>query len=87
MILPTKGVDASRALLSVGAEVLSLLDEPKTLSRAWEEIRDRRARQGYSATLSFDWFILSLDFLYSVGALDYRRGRLVRRLAEAGDDS
>jgi hypothetical protein len=78
MILPTKGVDASRALLAIGADVLELLEEPKTVSRAWEEIRILRESKNYNTLLSFDWFILCLDFLFTVGTLRYDRGRLVR---------
>jgi hypothetical protein len=81
MILPTKGVEPDRALLTVGAEVLRLLDYPKTLSRVWEELR--RGREGSSAetTLTFDWFVLSLDLLYAVGAIEFTRGKLKKAKA------
>lgn len=32
-----------QALIAVGAELLSLLDEPKTVSRLWDELRRARA--------------------------------------------
>ncbi len=44
MILPTKGIQADRALLAVGADILRLLDEPKTVSRLWDEMRAYRNR-------------------------------------------
>ncbi|GHO94589.1 hypothetical protein KSF_046370 [Reticulibacter mediterranei] len=37
MILPTKRLGPERAMLTVGAEILSLLTEPKTVSRLWHE--------------------------------------------------
>lgn len=76
MILPTKGVALDRALLSVGAEILRRLDRPKTVSRLWEQVRDRR--QGLSNGIAYEWFTLALDLLYTLGALDLDDG-LIRR--------
>jgi hypothetical protein len=73
MILPTKGIGADTALLAVGAQVLRCLDEPKTVSRTWEEVRRGRTRP-----ISFDWFVLALDLLFLVDALSVEGGRLVR---------
>jgi ABC-3C biological conflict system middle component len=84
MILPTKGINADRALLSVGADILRLLDEPKTVSRLWDEARLTRIMRKTSATLSFDWFVLALDLLYALGIVELEQGRLVRRSASAG---
>lgn len=39
MILPTKGISPSKALLSIGAGILRELDEPKTVSRLWCDFR------------------------------------------------
>lgn len=77
MILPTKRLSPDKALITVGAEILRLLTEPKTVSRTWEEIRQsRKDREG--DRLTYDWFVLALDLLYSLGALTLERGRLVR---------
>ncbi|WP_303902909.1 ABC-three component system middle component 6 [Thiohalomonas denitrificans] len=75
MILPTKGIGPDKALLSVGAFILRELDEPKTVSRLWSDLR--RVEEGPPA-LTFDWFVLSLDLLYLMGTLDYIGGRVVR---------
>lgn len=77
MILPTKGVAADRALLSIGADVLRKLDRPKTVSLLWDSVRDRRS--SLLETVSYDWFLLSLDLLYTLGAIDFEDGRLARR--------
>ena len=74
MILPTKGVAADRALISVGAEILRHLDGPKTVSRLWDEVR-ADPRQHPSVT--FDWFTLALDLLYTVGVVDYAAGKIL----------
>lgn len=78
MILPTKGVEPERALLTVGAELLHLLDEPKTVSRVWADLRRERAESESDAVLTYDWFVLALDLLYTLGAIDLNRGRLER---------
>lgn len=76
MILPTKGLAADRALLSVGAEILRHLDRPKTVSRLWEQLRHRQS--SLLEAIPYDWFLLALDFLYSLGAVDFEDGRLRR---------
>jgi hypothetical protein len=80
MILPTKHVRPDRALIGVGAEVLQILKRPMTMSRLWDEVRGRRSLNAPNAPIDYKWFILSLDLLYTIGALDFDRG-LVRRVA------
>ena len=76
MILPTKGLAADRALLSVGGEVLRRLDQPKTVSRLWEQMRHRQS--SLLDAIPYDWFLLSLDMLFIVGAVELADGRLRR---------
>ncbi|HEY1888156.1 MAG TPA: ABC-three component system middle component 6 [Roseiarcus sp.] len=75
MILPTKHIRPNRALLSVGGDLLSRLREPLTVSRLWDEVRAARARGG---TINYDWFVLALDLLFMVGAVELDRG-LIRK--------
>jgi hypothetical protein len=82
MILPTKHVRPDRALIGVGAEVLEILKRPMTMSRLWDEIRGRRTLLTPNAPIDYQWFVLSLDLLYVIGAVDLERG-LVRRRASA----
>jgi len=79
MILPTKHIRPERALIGVGAEVLGILKHPMTMSRLWDEIRSRRSLHAPNAPIDYQWFILSLDFLYMTGALNFERG-LVRKV-------
>ncbi len=80
MILPTKHVRPDRALIGVSAEVLQILNRSMTMSRLWDEVRGRRSLHAPNAPIDYQWFILSLDLLYAIGALDFDRG-LVRRVA------
>jgi len=79
MILPTKHLRVDRSLLYVGAEVLSLLSEPKTVSRLWDELKHLRTRAGSESPLGYDWFVLSLDLLYMLGIVAFDRGRIRRK--------
>lgn len=76
MILPTKGLAVDRALLSIGADALRRLDRPKTVSRLWELMNEQRS--SLSAAVAYDWFVLSLDLLFALGAVEYEDGRLRR---------
>lgn len=61
-------------MLGVGAVLLPMLEEPKTVSGLWEAYRDQNG-------VSFDWFILSLDLLFAVGAITFNKGLIARKLA------
>ena len=78
MILPTKHIRPDRALIGVGAEVLDALGEPMTMSMLWDKIRFRRSAGNSSSVLDYRWFVLTLDLLYMIGAVDLERG-LIRR--------
>jgi len=78
VILPTKYLPHDRALLSVGAEILAQLKEPRTVSELWECVREDRQSKITATPLSFDWFVLALNLLYAVTAIEYSNG-VVRR--------
>lgn len=82
MILPTKGIPPRRALISLGGEVLRLLAETKTISRLWDDFRKSRVP---AADVTFDWFVLSLDLLFLLGAVEFERGRVRRVSADRGE--
>lgn len=77
MITPTKGVAPDRSLLAVGARILPVLDEPRTVARAWSLFREREAARARHVRVSFGWFTLALDLLYALGLVDLRGGALV----------
>lgn len=76
MILPTKHLAEDRALLSVGALVLRRLSSPRSVSSLWEDLKKSADQQG--APLPYDWFVLSLDLLFILGAVEFRQGQLRR---------
>lgn len=78
MILPTKHIRGDRALIGVGGEILRLLKQPMTVSRLWDEIREARAAYAPSSPMSYEWFVLALDLLFMMGAVNLDRGVLNR---------
>lgn len=78
MILPTKGISPERSLLGIGGDVLGILKHPMSVSEVWT-IYKRQANLGRRDFVSFDWFILALDLLYTIGAVSLSsNGRLVK---------
>ena len=77
MILPTKHLPPERSLLGIGAEVLFMLERPKTVTRLWADIRERRGEA--ANMLTFDWFVLALNLLFALDAVEMSRGRLSKR--------
>lgn len=76
MLLPTKRISQERSLLVIGAGVLRLLNESKTVSRLWEEVRNQANDKGDTQAVTYSWFILTLDFLYVIGAVDIDHGHI-----------
>ena len=80
MILPTKHIRPDRALLTVGGDLLDALRQPMTLSRLWDYVRAKRGNPGEPAPINYDWFILALDLLFMINAVELERG-LLRKTA------
>ena len=79
MILPTKGVPPSKALITVGAEVLSILGRsPLSVSGIWLRFNEQQ-EASESMAVSYDWFILALDLLYLLGVIQITGQGLIRR--------
>lgn len=74
MILPSKHLSSDRALLTIGARLLHSLNEPKTVSALWDLVRRRRDIRSVHGPLSYEWFVLSLDLLHAVKAIDFDNG-------------
>jgi hypothetical protein len=80
MVLPSKHLPQNRALLSIGSVVLSLLRKPKTVSAVWEELRVSSVeRLSNTPDLTYDWFVLVLDLLFSLNAVELSGGLLSRQ--------
>ena len=78
MLMPTKHIKTENALVGVGAEVLALLDREKTVSTLFRDLQSWR-NENELTTVHFDWFLLALDFLFSVDAVRFESG-IVRKM-------
>lgn len=78
MILPTKRLGPDRALITLGAEILSLLTEPKTVSHLWDELGHPQGEHTTRPKVNYDWFILTLDLLYVLGSIELDHGKIWR---------
>ena len=71
-ILPTKHTTVARSLLGVGAVLLLNLGAPSSVSALWEAMRDHPSVGSYTR------FLLGLEVLYLLGAIDLSEGQLRR---------
>ena len=78
MILPSKHLPQDRALMTVGAVILRHLSHPVTVSALWEQMPRFAEAQKAPSPLRYDAFVLALDLLFLVGAVELRDGLLVR---------
>ena len=71
-LLPNKHIPTSRSLVGIGALVLGRLETTSTVSGLWGKVKIS------PQVGSFGNFILALNYLYAIGAIDYERGVLRR---------
>lgn len=77
MILPSKHLSQERALLTIGARLLTHLSQPKTVSVLWEEISQQLiCNGGKKPVVRYDTYVLALDLLFLMGAIELRDGLL-----------
>lgn len=78
MLLPTKGVSAQRALMTVGSDLLEALQTPKSVSSLWENYKERE-RIGATDHVTFDWFSLALASLFAIEVVEWTPSGHLRR--------
>lgn len=79
MIVATKGIHPRQALLTVGAQAITVLQEPQTVSATWTALSEYRKSLG-DKPIGFDWFVLALDLAYVLGAVELGEDGLLRTL-------
>jgi ABC-three component (ABC-3C) system Middle Component 6 len=72
MIAPDKHVSLESSLIGVGAAVLRQLRDPMTITGLWE------ACKTLPSIKTFQRFVLALDLLYLLGAINMEAGEIVR---------
>lgn len=72
MILPTKHISISHSLLGVGAKIIEHLYYPRTVTSLWNAVHTM------PEVATFERFVLTLDLLYMIGAVEIDQGLLRR---------
>ena len=71
MLMPNKHISFSESLLGFGSYLLKeLQDSPKSVDALWSRYRSDLESGRYSSRQSFDAYLLTIVFLYSVGAVE-----------------
>jgi hypothetical protein len=73
MIMPNKNITVRYSLLHCGALILAELKNPNTVSALWERTKNQEVLSSYEK------FILTLDYLFAIGAIAFRDGLIARR--------
>ncbi|MEI2358992.1 ABC-three component system middle component 6 [Priestia megaterium] len=76
MILPNKYITLNNSLLGIGSVILASLNKPSHVSFLWEKITSNKYR------ISFDKFILALDFLFVLGLINVTNNNIERVINE-----
>lgn len=73
MILPNKHISTKNSLLGVGATILGCVNRPLTVTALWDDVSK------IPEVATFERFVLVLDLLYTIGAIDFREGLIYTR--------
>jgi hypothetical protein len=79
VILPTKNIAPDRALLTIAGKVLSHCEDAVTVTGLWDRIRSECQER----PISYAWFVLSVDLLFSMKLVDLDEHGLLRRGPES----
>jgi hypothetical protein len=69
MILPRKQLSVYESLFGFGAFLLAQLTDGKTVEELWEYYKAAYSNKLYEVKFSFDQFIITLDYLFIIGAI------------------
>jgi len=75
MLIPHKYEDISQNMLSVGLDILHILERRRNIYNLYKELVRTRDDE---YELSLNKFFLTLDFLYAVGIIDLDKECVVR---------
>mgnify|MGYP004577706193 CR=1 FL=1 len=76
MILPKKHLSVQESFIGFGGFLLSHLCQPMDVDSLWDTYKDAYSDLRYPVKFSFDEFIVTLDFLYMIGAIKSEKGVL-----------
>jgi len=81
MILPEKHLGLTESYFGFGGFLLNLLDEPMTIDNLWIEFSKYNNTQQFNSNHTFDDFILAINYLFIIGALNQNKeGEIFREI-------
>ena len=78
MIIPTKHTNFSESLLGFGSYILTRLETPESIDDIWKQYLVDYKNKVYFARHSFDNLLLTIVFLYSIGAVNEQNGVIIK---------
>jgi hypothetical protein len=78
MIIPTKHTNFAESLLGFGSYVLTRLESPGSIDDLWKQYQADYKNKVYFAKHSFDNLLLTVVFLYSIGAVNEQDGVIIK---------
>jgi len=76
MLVPAKHINFSESLLGFGSYILKILDKPKSIDDLWKIYQSDLENKEYFSSHSFDNLMLTIIFLFSIGSIDEKNGRI-----------
>jgi len=76
MLIPAKHITFSESLLGFGSYILKSLDRPKTIDELWNKYQLDIEKKEYYSNHSFDNLMLTIIFLFSIGSINQKDGRI-----------
>jgi hypothetical protein len=77
MIIPTKHTKFSESLLGFGGYILTQLESPSSIDDLWTKYQADYKNEIYFAKHSFDNLLLTIVFLFSIGAIYEQEGVII----------
>lgn len=71
MILPTKHIKITESIFGLGGYILKFIQsDPQTIDSLWHKVKTLNKNQKFNAYHGFDSLVLSLNYLYIIGAIE-----------------
>jgi|TergutMp193P3_1026864.scaffolds.fasta_scaffold32393_2 hypothetical protein len=78
MILPTKHTSFEQSFIGFGGYILRIIDNGLTIDELWKQCQRDLSNGKYAAKQSLDNLLLTLAFLFSIGAINDDNGKIMK---------
>lgn len=78
MLMPKKHIRISESIIGLAGFILKLIQNDKTIDDLWLDFKKINNTDQLPANHSFDNFLLAIDFLYMIGAINLNENGGVR---------